>query len=153
MPPINLFDEQPRQNVNLYGNLNQLHSQMQPQPDFRSAFTNYFMQAPQNIANQTMQGFAYVNGLNSSNMQNIRNAQAQIAVAQAAAQAQIESERIRQQGSTGRLDKLSPLLQSLLSGGGGLSGMGTNYGAGANQVEGSPAKPVTTQRFRGGFVT
>lgn len=137
--------------LNMYGNLNQLYGQMQT-PSFGNAFMNYFMQAPQNIANQTMQGFGYVNALNSGNMQALRDAQAKIAVAQAAANAQIESERIRQEGSSNRMQNLSPLLQSLFSGGGGLSALGTNFGSGVNQVQGSPAKPVSTDRFRGGFV-
>lgn len=133
------------------GNINQLYGQMMQSQ----------MQGPaQNFANTVNQGFGMANMMNSSNMQAIRDAQARVmsaqaaaeaqrAAAQAAAQAQVEAERIRQEGQTGRVRDLSPLLQSLLGGAGLGGGMTTNYGAGGNVAQGSPARPVDASRFRG----
>jgi hypothetical protein len=133
----------------LYGNINQLYEQMNPGQSFQQGMMGYGMQTAANLPNQVMGAFAHTNAMNQAAMAAAREQQVKLAIAQAQAQSQVEAERVRQEGQTGRLGSLSPLLQQLLTGGGGLSGVSTNYGAGANVAQGSPAKPTDTRSFRG----
>lgn len=132
----------------LFGNINQLYQQMNPAQSFGQGMMGYGMQTAANLPNQVMGAFAHTNAMNQAAMAAAREQQVKLAAAQVAAQAQVDAERVRQEGQTGRLGSLSPLLQQLFTGG-GLSGVGTGFGSGANVTQGSQAQPTQTSRFRG----
>lgn len=84
-----------------------------------------------NLGNQIGQGFATANAISSANLQQRYNAAATI-----------DSERLRQQGQSERLQMMAPLIGSLMGGGGGGGSRGidkinTNYGAGVSIGDGN----------------